>query len=269
MRLLNTTTLEFQKFLGRIPPYAILSHRWSAEEVSYADYVLTRRPLEQLPPYLQDEVAAIKRRTGYCKILDFAAIVTEPRGDIHWCWVDTCCIDKSSSAELSEAINSMWAWYRDRAWCSVYLSDVLTSRNVSLDRQAIMASKWWKRCWTLQEFLAPEILLFYDRDRNPFMEVVRDYLKGGASWWSELEDAAADLACFTRIPAECITKPADAWLYDQPIANRMSWVSDRSATRVEDIAYSLMGLFDVNMPLLYGEGSLRSSPARDSPQWIR
>ncbi|KAK4032864.1 vegetative incompatibility protein-like protein HET-E-1 [Parachaetomium inaequale] len=84
MRLLNAKTLELSHFVGDIPPYAILSHTWGAEEA------------------LMDT--------------------------LEWVWVDTCCIDKTSSAELSEAINSMYAWYRDSEVCYVYLEDVSASR---------------------------------------------------------------------------------------------------------------------------------------------
>lgn len=109
MRLLDTKTLEFKEFYDyQIPEYAILSHRWGPveEEVTYNDYI-----------------AGCKTNTpGYQKIMDFCGLAN--RKGIAYCWIDTCCIDKSSSAELSEAINSMFAWYERAQVCFAYLADV-------------------------------------------------------------------------------------------------------------------------------------------------
>ena len=129
MRLLNVDTLEFGEFFDAdIPPYTILSHRWGAEEVSHKDFKKGR----------------MKESGGYKKILGCCALTRkqrdagiyrrpylDPTGLLHnepmhvgWTWIDTCCIDKRSSAEMSEAINSMYRWYANAQECFVYLSDV-------------------------------------------------------------------------------------------------------------------------------------------------
>lgn len=155
-------------------------------------------------------------------------------------WVDSCCIDKTSSSELSEAINSMYQWYEKSQMCYVYLSDVTavpTGRNGDTHHRknsAFRRSKWFTRGWTLQELIAPKTVIFYNRS------------------WREigtrrcLETLISDI---TGIRSEHFLDPRDA-----SVAQRMSWASRRETTRVEDHAYSLLGLFNVSMPPLYGEG---------------
>ncbi|KAI0896648.1 heterokaryon incompatibility protein-domain-containing protein [Annulohypoxylon nitens] len=203
MWLINIHSLELELFVGnRIPEYAILSHRWGDKEASF----------EKFQSRQYDS-----REGGYEKIWNFCAQVAEGKGSINYAWVDTCCIDKRSSAELSESINSMFKWYRDAQICYVYLSDA--------DDQApdieyeLRKSQWFLRGWTLQEIVAPREILFFSKT------------------WGLLGSKS-------KLP-----------LYRASIAQRMSWASCRSTTREEDIAYSLLGIFDINMPLLYGEGS--------------
>ena len=149
---------------------------------------------------------------------------------IRFVWIDTCCINKTSSAELSEAINSMFCWYQKAAVCYAYLSDVddLGPR--------FGESKWFTRGWTLQELLAPSRVVFY------------------SSNWTELGEKttmASILSTITRI--DYFVLRGETPLH--PVARQMSWAARRETTRSEDIAYSLMGIFDVNMPMLYGGGS--------------
>jgi hypothetical protein len=150
-------------------------------------------------------------------------------------WLDSCCIDKTSSAELSEAINSMYRWYQNAQVCYAYLEDV-PAEDSSLwsEDSAFRKSKWFTRGWTLQELLAPEIVVFYDHD------------------WNEIgtrTELGSLIALITGIDTESLYRPLNAC-----IAQKMSWVSERETLREEDMAYCLLGLFDVNMPLLYGEG---------------
>src|SRR4051812_44697839 len=113
MRLINTQTLSLEEFHGDIPPYAILSHRWETEEVTFNDYPT------------QVDLPSAATMKGFTKI--WYCINQAKNDGLGHCWVDTCCIDKSSSAELSEAINSMYAWYRDAVICYIYLADVSIS----------------------------------------------------------------------------------------------------------------------------------------------
>lgn len=146
MWLLHAQTHELKEFIGnQIPPYAILSHRWGTEEVSFQD-VRTGRA---------------RYKEGYKKI-DFCceqALQHEDTNgsEILHVWVDTCCIDKTNFTELSEAINSMYQWYRDAAVCYVFLEDVQGH-----DIADFVQSNWFTRGWTLQELLAPTYVVFYD-----------------------------------------------------------------------------------------------------------
>ena len=150
MRLLNIYTLNFEEFLGNdIPPYAILSHRWGSEEVSY----------KQFCKRVNCDGAGYDKIINCCNFAKQRAIESaaeEEDGWMHktlsWVWIDTVCIDKRSSAELSEAINSMFHWYDGAAECWVYLADVPSLRINGEGRimRAFRKSNWFTRGWTLQ-----------------------------------------------------------------------------------------------------------------------
>ncbi|KAH7070227.1 heterokaryon incompatibility protein-domain-containing protein [Paraphoma chrysanthemicola] len=224
MRLINCSTLQLEEFFGsNIPQYAILSHTWGDQEVSFADL-----PFDQ----------STEARAGFQKISFTCAQAI--RDGLKYAWVDTCCIDKSSSSELSEAINSMFAWYKNSAHCYAYLSDVLEADL----NESFSKSRWFTRGWTLQELLAPHDVIFYDQQWK-----VLGKRSEHAEWISEIAgiDAAALLQSTN-------TDAKDVGLGSFCVAKKMSWASHRVTTRLEDIAYCLLGIFDVNMPLLYGEG---------------
>lgn len=214
MRLLrvNTHDLELVEFQADPPPYAILSHRWEAEEFLYTD--------------LGSKSAT--QKAGFAKIR--GALEQAKTDGLEYLWADTCCIDKANNTELSEAINSMYRWYKQAEICYAYLSDV-----ENLDELA--ASKWFTRGWTLQELLAPQDLVFFSRDWDPI----------GTK--AELVERLSDTTGIEHAILQGSSPIASA-----SIAQRMSWVSERATTRAEDIAYCLLGIFDVNMPLIYGEG---------------
>ncbi|KAI1349122.1 heterokaryon incompatibility protein-domain-containing protein [Xylaria sp. FL0043] len=245
MRLLNTNDYTFVEFMnpGDTPPYAILSHCWSHDpsnrEVSHSDLI---------------SATYDTNGPGWQKIKRCCSLALS-RG-LQWAWIDTCCIDKTSSAELSEAINSMFAWYRDAKECYVFLDDVDLKemprfpgaddglnwmRDLTLEQATavheFMGSRWFTRGWTLQELLAPKDVLFFSS---------RDVVIGTR------RDLAPFITIATRIRPEFLN--GNQGLQDASIAQRMCWASSRTTTRVEDTAYSLLGIFDVNMPLLYGEG---------------
>ncbi|KAI0108157.1 HET-domain-containing protein [Daldinia grandis] len=154
---------------------------------------------------------------------------------LDWVWVDTCCIDKTSSAELSESINSMFRWYKEASICYAYLADVKHSPLSSAESQ-FAESRWLEREWTLQELIASKNVIFYSEDWCPIGTKLQ--LSAHISSITGIEEAYLDSAN---------TQSAS-------IAQRMSWAAKRKTTREEDIAYCLLGIFDVNMPLLYGEG---------------
>ncbi|KAL8699616.1 MAG: hypothetical protein Q9201_005910, partial [Fulgogasparrea decipioides] len=146
MRLLNTSTLSLHEFHdGKIPRYAILSHTWGAKEVTFQDF----------------DKPSSKTLAGYTKIVSCCTLALSDGWQ--YLWVDTCCIDKKSSAELSEAINSMYRWYQDAQVCYAYMVDVTRSKyDLSLPIEDFCKSRWFRRGWTLQELLAPENVVFYD-----------------------------------------------------------------------------------------------------------
>ena len=224
MRLLNTRTLELHDFMDdAIPEYAILSHRWqaAAEEVSFLD--------------MQSGIGA--QKAGFQKIKRSCALACEQ--GIPYLWIDVCCIDKSSSAELSEAINSMFRWYQDAKVCYAYLFDVNSSTTM---KSSFPASSWFTRSWTLQELLAPRKVEFYD---------------GVWRFFGTKETLADEIATITGINRIVLSDPEKSTpsaLRRLSVAAKMSWASKRVAARREDLAYSLLGLFEVNMPMLYGEG---------------
>lgn len=215
MRLLKVHSLTFEEFANEraTPKYGILSHRWESQEVSYQDML----------------AGSAQMKKGFVKIKAFCnhcALDGLSHG-----WIDTCCIDRGSSAELSEAINSMYRWYQNATKCYGFLSDVDLESSWPLKE-----SEWFKRGWTLQELIAPSHVEFYDSNWTAL----------GSK--RQMADVVSDI---TKIPANVL-------LGEHPraysIAQRMSWAANRVTTRIEDQAYSLMGLFDVNMPMLYGEG---------------
>lgn len=229
MRLLNTKSITLKEFIGQeIPSYAILSHTWETEEVLLA--------------HIQNGTAP--SRKGYDKI-NRCCLKAAEQG-FQWVWIDTCCIDKTSSAELSEAINSMYRWYAMSSICYAYLQDVAVtlslSKRIEKGKASIFTianfhrSRWFTRGWTLQELLAPIAVEFYSLE------------------WKEIGTKASlaqALAAVTGIPNRVICGDSAS---SCSIAARMSWASTRQTTREEDMAYCLLGLFSINMPLLYGEG---------------
>ncbi|RYP22844.1 hypothetical protein DL765_001440 [Monosporascus sp. GIB2] len=198
MRLINVETLELKLFTSQdVPPYAILSHTWRDEEVSLADFTSN----------------AVQSMRGYYKIKECRSKAHSDGYD--WAWVDTCCIDKTSSVGLSESINSMFKWYEQAQVCYAYLDDMssfTTGPGAKLGTKANL----------LEEICAASGISTSHLTLAPHPD--NDYC---------------------QIPGWRLAS----------IAQKMSWASNRSTSRVKDEAYCLMGLFDVNMPLLYGEGT--------------
>jgi hypothetical protein len=231
MRLLELTSSGecslTRDLIVKIPPYAILSHTWGEdnEEVTFQDFTQ----------------GVGKSKVGYDKI----RFCEEHASNDHlqYFWIDTCCIDKSNNNELSEAINSMFRWYRDAAKCYVYLSDVSvndTNVNGKFNQPswetAFRKSRWFTRGWTLQELIAPTSVEFFSKEG--------DLLGSKRS----LEQHIYEI---TGIPIKVLQGGP---LSDFSITERMLWAEKRETTRKEDEAYSLLGIFDVHIPLIYGEG---------------
>lgn len=233
MWLLSTDRAELRYFNSpeSVPGgYAILSHVWDTEEQSFQQtqaYKTECQSTGQNPRDLSTE----KVRQS--------CILAEEHG-YDWIWNDTCCIDKTSSAELSEAINSMFRYYSLADVCYAYLKDV-PARGPLVDEEDVEKSfnfsTWHERGWTLQELIAPPYVLFLNREW--------DIIASKA-------DHAYTLEEITKIPAAVLRH--ERGLEDVSVAARMSWAANRKTTRTEDEAYSLLGIFSINMPTLYGEG---------------
>ena len=175
-----------------------------------------------------------RKKQGFSKIERTCQLALDR--NIEYAWVDTCCIDKSSSAELTEAINSMFRWYKQSHVCFVFLSDLLSFDTWRIGGY-LRQCRWFTRGWTLQELIAPEEIEFYDRGWN--LIGTNDSLQGHLS-----EITGVDTEILNNIDM----------LQTVPVARRMSWAASRQTTRIEDLAYCLFGIFDVNLPLIYGEG---------------
>jgi hypothetical protein len=208
------------------PPYAILSHTWTeGQEVTYNELV----------------AGTGKDKTGYAKIRFCGGRATAD--GLEYFWVDTCCIDKSTSHELSTAINSMFRWYQRASKCYVYLSDVQVPDEV-IDAQAFQItweeafrqSRWFTRGWTLQELLAPATVEFFSKEGKRLGSRI------------SLEQEIYEI---TKIPIRAFRGQS---LTEFDVGERMSWAAKRTTTLKEDKVYCLLGIFGVFLSLIYGEG---------------
>ncbi|KAF2823384.1 HET-domain-containing protein [Ophiobolus disseminans] len=229
MRLLacdSSGNLSFTKDIvndAEIPPYAILSHTWQeGHEVSFDE--------------MRDGSDTARQKSGYKKI-EFCAQQAQ-RADLHYVWVDTCCINKATDlTELQEALNSMFKWYQHAVECYVYLSDVSTSKDdpQSAWEPAFRRSRWFTRGWTLQELLAPHEVRFFSHEGIQLGDK------------RTLEQQITEI---TGIPLSALrgTPPSEFG-----VEERLSWIRGRETSREEDKAYSLLGIFNVFMLPNYGE----------------
>ncbi|KIM59632.1 hypothetical protein SCLCIDRAFT_125727, partial [Scleroderma citrinum Foug A] len=201
--------------------YATLSHRWGLDE-----------------PVLRDVQGQViydmKASHGTMKLQEFCAAAI--KHCYRWAWSDTCCIDKESSAELQEAIGSMFRWYQRSALTIMHLADVS-------DDGTLSSSVWFKRGWTLQELLAPCVMLFFTQDWSPYRECSSSNHKQDDIVLNELQKV-------TNIPRDCL-KDFHPGMDDA--RSRLQWASTHHTTHPEDMAYSLFGVFNLHLPVLYGE----------------
>lgn len=239
MRLLNIGTFGFEEFFNdeNVPKYATLSHTWGNDEVTFQD--------------LSGPLGLAKTKEGFQKIL-FCSNQALIDGLTH-VWIDTCCIDKTSSAELTEAINSMYRWYKEAEVCYVYLADVSNPPSTLFIAESeecqkfwdiFAKSRWFTRGWTLQELIAPSKLSFYSREWLTIGQEI-----------SVNNKLVEKVSTITGIRVEVLQGYPPGKIC---VAERMRWAARRKATRPEDMAYSLMGIFDVNMPIIYGEGGRKA-----------
>jgi hypothetical protein len=227
-RLLEDDSFELTTFDDddAAPPYAVLSHTWTAgQEVTYEELL----------------AGTGTNKSGYAK-LRFCAERAAADG-LQYFWVDTCCINKATSVELSTAINSMFRWYQRSTKCYVYLRNVSVPKEV-IDAEAFRISwehafrrsRWFTRGWTLQELLAPASVEFFSREGKR--------LGSRVSLEQEIHE-------ITAIPTEALRSQK---LTQFSVEERMSWATRRTTTLKEDKVYCLLGIFGVFLSLIYGEG---------------
>ncbi|KUI68076.1 Vegetative incompatibility protein HET-E-1 [Cytospora mali] len=226
MWLIDTSNLRLKEILEfQNCKYAILSHTWEEDEVDFQEMRAESRP------------PSLLSKAGFRKIKNTCEVAKEK--GYEYAWVDTCCIDKASSAALSEAINSMYNWYKESSICLAYLSDLPANNfehSESRTADFMQDCKWFNRGWTLQELIAPEELDFFDQEWK---------FRGSK------KTLRHELSRITGIDVDVLED--SELLSTIPVGKRMSWAANRKTTRVEDIAYCLLGIFGVNMPMIYGE----------------
>lgn len=239
MRVLDTTTFELS-FNGqeyfKSQGYAILSHRWLGPEITFQQIERYSHELRQAGPYQMNNPQLDKIR-GAC--------TTARQLGLKWMWIDSCCINKESSAELSESINSMFKWYQDSQVCITYLQDVdfqspahrPGESSIFYNSNSQAPSEWFSRGWTLQELIAPRDMRFFDTNWN---------------YMGTKESMASDIENITGVSAAYLTGAQD--FREACIATKLSWMAGRTTTREEDVAYGMLGLFNITMTPQYGEG---------------
>jgi hypothetical protein len=204
--------------------YVMLSHRWEAKEL----------PLNEVQDRNVYDLDAVD---GTAKLQSFCKVVRDAR--YRWAWSDTCCIDKSHHIELQQSVNSMFIWYRHSTLTIVYLSDV-----PPLSRSGALAkSVWNRRGWTVQEFIAAKVVLFYQKDWTLYLGDCSPNHKDSLTIMQELGDA-------TGIDPQALVAFHPGM---RSAREKLQWMSMRSTTLPEDIAYSLFGIFNVHLPVIYGE----------------
>ena len=214
MRVINTETLRFED-IAEENKYAVLSHRWSAASEDEVSYVDIA------------ESRDISHKAGFAKFQGFCSLAAKL--GCRYGWDDTCCINKGDPSEVTEAINSMYRWYQYSHICIVYLEDVV-------EKNQMMGSSWFDRGWTLQELIGPGATSLYNRDWNLI---------------GTKDELLSTLSGKTGVPEDVLShrnKPSTC-----SVAQRMSWAATRETTRIEDRAYSLLGIFGVSMTPIYGE----------------
>ncbi|THU93628.1 HET-domain-containing protein [Dendrothele bispora CBS 962.96] len=227
--LIDTKSLELVDIKHRdkqnAPPYAILSHRWfRGEEVTLQEFQLLNRTIES-------ETDPKTSKSGYKKI--HSACSQAQQNGLDYIWVDTCCIDKTSHGDVARNIKSMYAYYQNSKVCYVYLADV--DMGVWAD---FLESQWFKRGWTLQELLAPQQVIFF----NKYWECIGTKV--------QLQEWIFTL---TGIPRHIISGEHSVDSVDPLVVVRMSWAVSRDTTKPQDRAYCLMGLLGVSIEPDYEE----------------
>ncbi|KAG1758668.1 heterokaryon incompatibility protein-domain-containing protein [Suillus occidentalis] len=259
LRLFNTTTgrlcdrgaqisafkesTEYNELLSSVMTHTDLPVGYVADAVAtYFHYVMLSHRWEENEPLLhdiQDKIVYELNAPRLTKLQSFCKVARQ--AGYHWAWVDSCCIDQNNNAELQKSINSAFAWYHHSALTVVYLSDASPSSKYG----ALAKSAWITRGWTVPEFLASKVIRFYQQDWTPYLNDVSPNHKQSVEIMHELEDA-------TGIDARTLVTFQPGM---RDAREKLQWASMRVTTAPEDIAYSLFGIFGIQLPILYGENA--------------
>ncbi|KAG2346373.1 hypothetical protein BDR05DRAFT_997367 [Suillus weaverae] len=204
--------------------WAMLSHRWESKEPLLHD-------IQGKVVYDLDPAGTVLKLQTFFQIARDAGH--------RWAWSDTCCINQNNNVELQRSVNSMFVWYRQPALTIIYLSDVPPSAKSG----ALANSVWNTRGWTVQEFLAPDVVLFYQKDWTLYLNDRSPNHKDSLTIMQELEHS-------TGIDAQALVAFRPGMTRAR---EKLQWESTRATTLQEDIAYSLFGIFGVHLPVIYDE----------------
>ncbi|KAG1735411.1 hypothetical protein EDB19DRAFT_1854032 [Suillus lakei] len=230
MKILRVNEKEMKAAVDAFFEYAMFSHRWSTtvdDEPTY-DHIKG-----------EESIYDLKTPPGIDKLQQFCKVAKE--NQFQWAWSDTCCIDKTNNVELQESIISMFSWYELSSVTIVYLSDVT-------DEKSFKNSVWFARGWTLQELIAPRLVWFYKKDWTPYINSKQNHKKD--------PQVVKIISEATNIDQAVILNQFVPGLRDvgsDEVKKRMSWLALRKTAKIEDMAYCMMGIFGVHMPVMYGE----------------
>ena len=220
-------TARISSEVMRFYRYVMLSHKWEDGEPLF-------RKVEHLTVY------ELEVSPANMKLQSFCALVRSL--EFRWAWSDTCCIDKDNNVVLQESLVAMFSWYRDSSLTLVYLCDVPSE---SQEPGGLRESIWNTRVWTYQEYLAATRVQFYTGGWKPYLGLTLSNHKESPTIISEMEQAS-------RVSAE---QAAALQPGLDRVREKLSLASRRQTMHAEDIAYSLLGIFNVVMPVIYGEGT--------------
>ena len=210
--------------------YATFSHTWEGAEPLFHDVI-------------HESIHKLAASPTVLKLTMFCATVRE--AGLRWAWSDTCCINKTDSSVLQESLTSMFKWYHQAALTIVHLKGVPSESELG----ALEGSLWNTRAWTLQEFFASRVIRFYTEDWKPYLpeEAVYNHMDSSAIMGEMAAANGVDVQALLSL------RPGS-----ENVRQKLRLAATRTATKQEDIAYSLFGIFDVSIPVTYGEGQQRA-----------
>ncbi|KAG1877533.1 hypothetical protein F4604DRAFT_1758062 [Suillus subluteus] len=229
MKILRANQKVMKATVDAFFEYAMFSHRWSTtidDEPTY-DHIKG-----------EESIYDLKTPPGIDKLQQFCKVARE--NQFRWAWSDTCCIDKTNNVELQESIISMFSWYRLSSVTIVYLSDVI-------DEESFRNSVWFTRGWTLQELIAPRLVWFYKKDWTPYIDSKQNHKEDPRVVKTISEVTSIDRTVLNQFV------PGLRDVGSDEVKKRMSWLASRKTAKIEDMAYCMMGIFGVHMPVMYGE----------------